>query len=76
MRCYKKYCYESKNYNECVKMTAACASEKNCDYLIDECAGVFIGYLLKGEQKMRKRFDSGVYAQVTLKNEIDLKWND
>ena len=24
---------------------------------------------------MRKRFDSGVYAQITLKNEIDLKGN-
>lgn len=24
---------------------------------------------------MRKQFDSGVYAQVTLKNEIDLKGN-
>ena len=49
MRCYKKYCYKSKNYNECVEMTAACASENNCDDLIDECAGVFIGCLLKGE---------------------------
>lgn len=24
---------------------------------------------------MRKRFDSGVYAQITLKNEIELKKN-
>ena len=50
MRCYKKYCYESKNYNECVEKTAAGASENNCDYLITEdVEGVYTGFLLKGE---------------------------
>lgn len=50
MRVYRKYCYESKDYGECVELTAACASENNCDYLItEETEGVYTGYLLKGE---------------------------
>lgn len=61
MRLYKKYCCKSKNYNECVKMTEACASENNCNYLIennlfdnifdiedlDEI--IYYGFLLEGE---------------------------
>lgn len=61
MRLYKKYCCKSKNYNECVKMTEVCASENNCNYLIennlfdnifdiedlDEI--IYYGFLLKGE---------------------------
>lgn len=61
MRLYKKYCYESKDYDECVEMTAACASENNCDYSIesnifdnifdieDLDEVVYYGFLLKGE---------------------------
>ena len=57
MRVYRKYCYESKIYGECVEVTAACASENNCDYLIesnffdigDLNEVVYYGFLLKGE---------------------------
>lgn len=57
MRVYRKYCYESKNYGECVEVTAACASENNCDFLIESNIfdvedlflneAVYYGYLLQ-----------------------------
>lgn len=51
MRVYKKYVYSSTDYEDCVEMTAACASENNCDYLIElsDFDNQVMGYLLKGE---------------------------
>ena len=48
MRLYKKYCFSSKDYEECVKITEECARQNGVSYLIDliENKGEYIGYLL------------------------------
>lgn len=45
MRLYKKYCFSSKDYEECVKITEECAKQNRVDYLL-EAKGEYIGYLL------------------------------
>lgn len=52
MRLYKKYCCESKNYNDCVKLVETCAHENRCDYIIECLPGVYIGYLLVQESNL------------------------
>ena len=51
MRLYKKFCYQSKDYKDCIEVTSVCASKNNCDYLIelDEDIDMTVGYLLMQE---------------------------
>ncbi len=53
MKVYKKYCYESKDYKDCDTITRACASENNCDYIVEQgLTGLgWIGYLLMPNEK-------------------------
>lgn len=49
MRLYKKYCFSSKDYEECEKITEICAETNEADYIIEVKENECVGYILVEE---------------------------